>query len=123
MLAAGPYDPGEGEYTVNIAPLFAAGGYALTHGAPKKTDANGNPMMMYVESRGKMPPDWSAPSFQRLFQSRALRVQVVFSPQGVWTLPKKGGGKQYGVRAKIDAILVTIGRTGETVALWMPGRK
>lgn len=123
MLAPGPYDPGAGEYTVNIAPMFAAGGYAVTHGTPKKTDANGNPMVMYVQSKGKMPPGWSAPNFQRLFQTRALRVQVVFSPQGTWTLPKKGGGKQHGVKAKIDAILVTIGRTGEPVALWLADRR
>lgn len=118
MLSMGGYDPGEGEYTVNIAPLFAAGGYAVTHGAPKKTDANGNPVMNYVSSKGKVPPGWNAPSIQRLFSTRQLRVQVVFTPQGTWSLPRKGGGKIHGVKAKVDAVLITIGRTGEPVALW-----
>lgn len=118
MLSMGPYDLGRGEYTVNIVPLFAAGGYAVTHGAPKKTDAQGNPVMMYVQARGKVPPGWSAPSIKRLFTSRQLRVQVVFTPQGIWSLPKKGGGKIHGIRAKVDAVFVTIGRTGEPVALW-----
>jgi hypothetical protein len=118
MLSPGPYDP-RGEYTVNIAPFFAAGGYAVTHGAPKKTDANGNPVMMYLQAKGQVPPGWNAPRFQRLFQTRALRVQVVFTPQEVWDLPRKGGGKQHGVKAKVHAILVSIGRTGESVALWV----
>ena len=118
MLAPGPYDP-RGVYTVNIAPLFAAGGYAVTHGAPKKTDANGNPVMMYLQAKGKMPDGWSFPRFQRLFQTRALRVQVVFTPETTWSLPMKGGGKQQGVKATVHAILVTIGRTGEPVALWV----
>lgn len=123
MLKPGPYDPGRGEYTVNIAPMFAAGGYAVTHGQPTKTDANGNPVVMYVQSKGKVPPGWNAMQFQRLFATRALRVQVVFTPQGVWALAKKGGGKLYGVKAKIDAIYVTIGRTGEPVALWTADKK
>ena len=122
MLSMGPYDPGRGEYTVNIAPLFAAGGYAVTHGAPRKTDANGNPVMMYVQAKGKVPPGWNAPSIQRLFTTRQLRVQVVFKPEGTWSLSKKGGGKHHGVKARVEAILVTIGRTGEPVALWMPNK-
>lgn len=122
MLAPGSYDPSTGEATVKIAPIFAAGGYAVTHGAPRKTDAHGNPVMMFIQTEGQVPEGWNGPRFQRLFNSRALRVQVVFSPQGIWSLPKKGGGKIYGVKAKIDAVLVTIGRTGEQVALWTPKR-
>lgn len=122
MLAPGGYDLGNGIYTVNIAPLFAAGGYAVTHGSPKKTDAHGNPMVMYLQAKGELQEDWNAAQFQRLFSTRALRLQVVFSPQGTWTLPKKGGGKLYGVKAKVEAILVTHGRTGDPIALWMPGR-
>ncbi len=118
MLAPGPYDP-RGEYSVNIAPLFAAGGYAVTHGAPKKTDARGNPVMMYLQAKGRMPDGWTFPQFQRLFTTRALRVQVVFTPESTWSLSKKGGGKNQGVTAKVHAILVTIGRTGEPVALWL----
>jgi len=123
MLAPGPYNPGTGEYTVNIAPLFAAGGYAVTHGAPKKTDAQGNPVMMYLESKGTLPEGWSAPRFMNLFKTRQLRVQVVFTPQGVWSLPKKGGGKQHGIKAKVDAIYVTHGRTGDQIALWLADRR
>ena len=119
MLSAGDFDVRGGEYTINVTPFFGAGGYALTHGAPKRTDANGNPLLPFLTVRGETKEGWSAMRFQRLFSSRELRVQVVFTPQDVWTLPKKGGGKIYGVRAKIDALLVTIGRTGESAGLWV----
>ena len=123
MLSPGPYNPGSGEYTVNIAPLFAASGYAVTHGAPKKTDSAGNPIVNVVHAKGKLSEGWRAQDFIRLFATRGLRAQVIFSPQGVWSLPKKGGGKQYGVKAKVEAVLVTIARTGEPVALWMADRR
>ena len=120
MLAPGSFGP-DG-YSVRIAPLFAAGGHAVTHGVPTKTDAQGNPVMAYLEAREERSSDWTPQQFQRLFSLRALRVQVVFTPQGIWSLPKKGGGKQYGVKAKVDAIYVTNGRTGDRVALWMSDR-
>jgi hypothetical protein len=55
----------------------------------------------------------------RQVQGQALRLQIVFTPQGVWTLPRKGGGTMKGVKAKFDAVLVSVGRTGEQVGLWM----
>ncbi len=120
MLSPGPYNPSNGEFTVNIAPLFAAGGYAVTHGTPKKTDANGNPVMMFLQAKGSLGPEMTGMQFARMFSTRQLRVQVVFTPQEVWELPKKGG-KHLGVTAKVHAILVTVGRTGEQVALWLDG--
>ena len=120
MLAPGSF--GAESYSVRIAPLFVGGAHAVTHGAPTKIDAQGNPVMAYLEAREERSPDWTPQQFQRLFSLRALRVQVVFTPQGVWSLPKKGGGKQTGVRAKVDAIYVTNGRTGDRVALWMSDR-
>ncbi len=119
MLSPGPYNPANAEFIVNIAPLFAAGGYAVTHGAPKKTDANGNPVMMYLQAKGSLGPQMTGMGFARMFQTRQLRVQVVFTPKETWSLPKKGGGQHLGVSAKVHAILVTVGRTGEQVALWL----
>ncbi len=119
MLSPGDYDVRRGEYSINVTPFFGAGGYGLTQGTPKRTDANGNPVMPLMTVRGETKDGWSPMRFQRLFSSRELRLQVVFTPQDVWTLPKKGGGKIYGVRAKIEGILVTIGRTGEPAGLWV----
>jgi hypothetical protein len=119
MLSPGGYDFSRGQYSVNITPFFASSGYALTHGAPHKTDGNGNPVMPFLTVNGKAPDDWNQMRYTRLFSSRELRLQVIFTPQDTWALPKKGGGKMSGVRAKIDAILVTVGRTGEFVGLWL----
>ncbi|MFP2958940.1 DUF6066 family protein [Myxococcus sp. 1LA] len=122
MLSAGPYSPGTGEYTINITPFFPGGSSALTHGAPKKTDASGNPILPYLTVTGDMPEGWNLQMFTRLFSMRAVRAQVVFTPQSVWSLPKKGGGKNHGVTARIEAILITEGRSGQPMGLWLNGK-
>jgi len=123
MVAPGPYQPGTGDYIIHVTPFFAGGNYALTHNAPRRTDANGNPVMPLLDVEGTIPEGWNASMFQRLFSMRGVRAQVVFTPSGVWTLPKKGGGKIYGVAARIDGILLTVGRTGEPLGLWLPRKK
>jgi hypothetical protein len=40
----------------------------------------------------------------------------------VWSLAKKGGGKNFGVTARIEGILVTEGRTGGQMGLWLNGK-
>lgn len=118
MLRAGPYDPRSDQYTVLVTPFFPGGGYALTSGQPRKLDSQGNPVLPLIVLHGKMPEGWDPMSFQRLFRNRELRVQLVFSPQGVWTMSKRGGGKLYGVKAKIEALMVTYARTGDPVATY-----
>jgi hypothetical protein len=122
MLAPGPYSPGTGEYTIHITPFFPAGRYALTHGAPKKADANGNPILPLLSVTGTLPEGWNGQIFSRLFAMRGVRAQVVFTPQGVWSLPKKGGGKNHGVTARVEGLLVTEGRTGQQLGLWINGK-
>ena len=118
MLSMGAYNPA-GEFTLNVTPFFAAAGSAVTQGAPSRTDAAGNPVMPFITVRGKVPDGGNAQSVARQISMRVLRLQVVFTPLGLWTLPKKGGGKTTGVKAKIEGILVTVGRTGEEFALWL----
>lgn len=118
QLAAGPHDP-RGELTLHITPFFPAGGYALTHGAPRKTDGNGNPIIPWLVLRVKTPDDWIGGTLERFLRMRAFRLQLVFTPQDVWTLSKPGGGKIRGVKAKIHAILISNGRTGEELGLWL----
>lgn len=119
MVSNGPYNPGKGIYTVNILPFFAAGRYAMTHGVPKKQDENGNPVLPLLQVKGRTPVGWNAIRIHSLYARRQLRVQVIFTPVGVWSMQRKSGGKMYGVRANIEAVLVTIGRSGEQVALWL----
>ncbi len=117
LLSAADFDVDNNSFTLNITPFFAGGEYALTMVAPTKTDANGNPRVPLLATEGTIPENHSGQRMSRLFAARAMRIQVVFTPQDVWSLPKKGGGKIYGVKAKFDAVLVTIGRTGEVLSL------
>ena len=113
MLSAGPYQPGSGNYTIQVVPSFPGGAYALTQGTPTQTDAAGNPLLPLIRLSGTTPEGWAATDFLRLFSTRQLRAQIVFTPQGVWTLPGKKG-----VAARVDAILLTHARTGEQLGLW-----
>ncbi|MBS1149873.1 MAG: hypothetical protein H6Q89_1571 [Myxococcaceae bacterium] len=119
VLSMGAFNPQGGEVTFNLTPFFPGSNSAITHGAPSKTDANGNPVLPFITFKGVLPDTWNVQMMARQVSSRQMRLQVVFSPQGMWELPKKGGGKIRGVRAKLEAVLVTVGRTGEQVALWI----
>lgn len=118
MLQMGPYNPKGDEFTIHMTPFFPASNSALTHGAPTRTDANGNPVMSFLPIKAPIPEMGNVGEISRAISSRQLRLQIVFTPQGLWTLPKKGGGKITGVKAKLDAIYVTYGRTGMKIALW-----
>jgi hypothetical protein len=118
MIQPGSYDPINHDFTYNVTPFFPAGGYALTLGSPKRTDAAGNPVLPLVYVKAKLPDEFNPGSMARLIGVHGLRMQVIFTPTGVWSLPKKGGGKMYGVQARIEALYLSIGRTGQELALW-----
>lgn len=122
MLAPGSYQPNTGNYTINITPFFAGSRYALTHGAPKKADAQGNPVLPLLRVSGTVPEGWNGQMFNRLFTTHGVRVQVVFTPKSVWSLPRRGGGSSYGLNAQVEAVLLTEGRTGEVLGLWIQGK-
>lgn len=105
-------------FILNLTPFFAASDSALTHGAPPKTDANGNPVMPYVRIEGTLPEGWNMALMGRQVQAHALRMQIVFTVQGLWSLPKKGGGTIKGVKARFEGIVVQVGRSGELVGTW-----
>lgn len=119
VLAMAGFNPQGGEVTFQLTPFFPGSNSAITHGAPSKTDSNGNPIMPFITFKGTLPDTWNVQMMQRQVSSRQMRLQLVFTPQGLWELPKKGGGKIKGVKVKLEAILVTVGRTGEEVALWL----
>ncbi|MFO0600036.1 MAG: DUF6066 family protein [Myxococcaceae bacterium] len=109
----------QGEFVLNLTPFFTANGMAITHGAPSRTDADGNPVMPFMRIDSTLPDGWNPAMMARQVQGQALRLQIVFTPQGIWTLPKKGGGQLKGVKTKFEAVLVTVGRTGDQVGLWL----
>jgi hypothetical protein len=91
----------------------------LAMGGFNPQGANGNPVLPFITFKGTLPDTWNVQMMQRQVQARQMRLQVVFTPSGLWELPKKGGGKIRGVKVKLEAVLVTVGRTGDHVALWL----
>lgn len=118
VLSAGEINPRSGTVVINMTPFIAGPSSVLTHGAPAKTDANGNPVLPYLKITARIPDRWSPAVLGRQIASRGLRMQIVFTPQGLWTLPKKSGGKMRGIRARFDGILIQVGRTGEVIGTW-----
>ena len=106
-----------GEVTFNVTPFFAGGEFALTSGAPSRTDAAGNPVMPLLRVSGQAP-DGDVDRLARMLSAHQVRLEVVFSPEGTWNLSKKGGGAIQGVKAKLVALRISMARTGETVAVW-----
>lgn len=117
MLQVGGRGSEEGAFTMNVTPFFPAGAYALTSGAPKRTDGNGNPVMPLMRVSAHAP-DGDVDRLERMVAMRQLRVEVVFTPDGTWSLSKKGGGSIHGVKARLHAMKISMARTGETVAIW-----
>ena len=122
MVSPGAYQPATGDYVIDILPFFPASSYALSHGTPKKTTAEGNPVLPLLKVSATAPTDWTGQYYSRLFSSQSVRVQVVFTPLDIWTLNKPRGGKILGVSARMEAILLTEGRTGVEMGLWLDGK-
>lgn len=120
VLSMGDANPISGEFILNMTPFFSAGDSAITHQAPSKTDGNGNAVLPYIRIPSKVPDGWNMQLMSRQVQARALRIQVVFTPEGVWTLPKKGGGQLRGIKTRFEGIIVQVGRTGDLVGKWYP---
>ena len=118
VLQMGEVKLNNGNFILNLTPFFAASGSAITHGAPSKTDGDGNPVMPFIRIESQLPEGWNPAMMSRQVGSQALRLQIVFTPQGVWSLPKKGGGTMKGVKARFDAVVVTVGRSGDQVGIW-----
>ncbi len=96
-----------GDFTVEVTPFFPGAEHALTNAVPKKTDAQGNPILAVLMIPGTLPGAETVDDMQRLFKNRGVRLELLFRPEEAWALAKKGGGKLTGVKAKLDAIQVT----------------
>ncbi|HET9036975.1 MAG TPA: DUF6066 family protein [Myxococcaceae bacterium] len=107
-----------GDFTIEVTPFFPGAEHALTNAVPKKTDAKGNPILPVLMFAGKLPGVETVDDMERLFKNRGVRLELLFRPEQVWALPKKGGGQLTGVKAKLDAIQVT-SRTGAVLATWI----
>ena len=111
-----------GDFTVEVTPFFPGAEHALTNAVPKKTDAQGNPILAVLMIPGTLPGAETVEDMQRLFKNRGVRLELLFRPEEPWALAKKGGGKLIGVKARLDAIQVT-SRTGAVLATWIAPEK
>jgi hypothetical protein len=116
LLKVGARGEGEGEFTLLLTPFFASSGYAITSGAPSKTDPNGNPItsLMRLEA---VAPDGDVDRLGRMISMGQLVVETVFVPQGTWQLRTKTGVAR-GVKAKLLSVRVLMARDRQTVAVW-----
>lgn len=104
-------------FVVLVTPFVDGGGLALTHGAPARQDAAGRPVVPYIAIDGTLPPGVMDLEFQRPFRSGAIALEIVFRPEKVWRLPRKGEPGSYeGVAARFLGVQVLDARTGEVIA-------
>jgi Family of unknown function (DUF6066) len=115
MLAFAPAGPAGGDYAVLVTPFFPGGAHALTNQVPKKTDAHGNPLFPNLSLAGVLPEGETLDSVERLFRRRGVRVEVLFTPEAPWSLPRKGERPLTGCKGRLDALLVTTS-TGAVLA-------
>jgi len=120
MVQPGPYQPGSGNYTILVTPAFPGSSYQLTKGAPGQLGSEDQPLVPPVRVTGTTPEGWNATDFMRLFSNRQVRLQIVFSPEGVWGLERnQGRGKLYGVSCRVEGVLLSNARTGKPLGLWL----
>ena len=113
-----PEREGDG-FVLLLTPFFDGGGLALTGGTPTKQDPAGNPLVQLVPVRSVLPPGSMDLEFLSPFRTGAIEVELVFRPLKAWKLPKKGGGSIEGVGAKLVAVRVLDGRTGNELGARM----
>lgn len=118
VLQVAGVDNRTGRFILNLTPFLSGSSSAVTHGTPSRVDASGNLVLPFIRIESVLPDGWSPAMMARQVQAQGLRMQVVFTVQDLWTLPKKGGGRLKGVKAKFDAVVVTDGRTGTQVGAW-----
>jgi hypothetical protein len=108
MVAFSPASTAGSDFTVLVTPFFPGGPHALTNQVPKKTDSRGNPIFPNLALPGLLPEGETEDSVERLFHRRDVRVELIFSPEGFWTLPRKSSPALTGCRGRLEALLVTM---------------
>jgi len=105
-------------FTLLFTPFVdGGGGYALTHGAPARQDAQGRPVVPLVPIKGKLPPGTLEMEFQGPFRIGAIELEIVFTPDKTWRLKRKGEpGDLEGVAARFLAVRVLDARSGKEIA-------
>jgi hypothetical protein len=107
---------GEG-FLILLTPFVDGGGLALSHGVPARQDKAGNPLVNLIPIRGELAPGQLDMEFQSPFRVGAIELEIVFRPEKVWKLPRRGEPGQYeGVAARFLGVRVLDARTGQEIA-------
>ncbi len=104
-------------YLLLLTPFVDGGGLALTNGAPRKQDAQGRPLIDLLTIPAPLPDGMMAMEFESPFRTGAIEMEIVFRPEKVWKLQRRGEKDSYeGVAARFLAVKVIDSRTGNPIA-------
>ncbi len=108
----------EGEqFLLLVTPFVDGGGLALTHGAPLKQNADGQPLIGFIPIRGRLAPGTMGMEWEGAFRTGAIELEIVFRPERTWKMKRKGETGDYaGVAARFLGIRVLNSRTGSEIA-------
>lgn len=107
-----------GGYLLLLTPFVDGGGLALTNGAPRRQDAQGRPVIDLVAIPSQVPPGMMDLEFESPFRTGAIELEIVFRPEKVWKLARRGEKGDYeGVAARFLAVRVIDARTGNPIAV------
>ena len=104
-------------YRFIVTPFIDGGGLALTHGAPRRQDAEGHPLIDFLFIDGSLPAGMDEMELESALRSGRVELEVLFRPEGTWKLKRKGEPGFYeGVKAKFLGLRLTESRTGAEIA-------
>jgi len=100
-----------------VTPFIDGGGIALTHGEPRRQDAEGRPIIGLLVLDGTLPHGMDELALESALRTGRLELEVVFRPEGTWRLRRKGENGFYeGVKARFLGLRLTESRTGAELA-------
>lgn len=104
-------------YRFVVTPFIDGGGLALTHGAPRRQDAAGHPLIEYLVLDGALPEGMDEMALEAALRTGRVELEIVFRPEGTWKLKRKGEPGFYeGVKAKFLALRLVESRSGAEIA-------
>lgn len=104
-------------YRFVVTPFIDGGGLALTHGAPRRQDAEGRPLIDFLFIDGALPDGMDEMDLESALRTGRVELEVLFRPEGTWKLKRKGERGFYeGVRAKFLGLRLTESRSGAEIA-------
>ncbi len=104
-------------YLLLVTPFVDGGGLALTHGAPRRQDAEGRPLIDLLPIPAAVPEGMMSMEYESPFRIGAIELEIVFRPEKVWRLDRRGEKGSYeGMAARFLGVRVIDARSGKPIA-------